>query len=36
MVPQESRARMAQLRRTVRKTTVFDWARECLAALDEL
>lgn len=36
MAPQESRARMAQLRRTVRKTTVFDWARECLAALDEL
>ncbi len=30
----ESRLRMQRLRRTVRKETVFDWARDCLAMLE--
>jgi trehalose 6-phosphate synthase len=30
----EVRARMQRLRRTVRRATVFDWARDCLAMLE--
>lgn len=36
MERREMRARMQRLRRTVRKETVFEWARDCLAMLDEL
>lgn len=32
----ESRSRMQRLRRVVRKETVFEWARDCLAMLDDL
>lgn len=36
MEPRELRLRMQRLRRMVRKETVFEWARDCLAQLNEL
>lgn len=36
MDPAEMRARMQRLRRTVRRETVFEWARDCLAMLEAL
>jgi trehalose 6-phosphate synthase len=36
MEPRQLRVRMQRLRRTVRKETVFEWARDCLAMLDDL
>jgi trehalose-6-phosphate synthase len=36
MDPTQRRVRMQRLRRTVRKETVFEWARDCLAMLDDL
>jgi len=34
MVPGEQRARMRAMRRQLIRTTVFDWARECIGALE--
>ena len=36
MAPRDARLRMQRLRRVVRQETVFKWARDCLAILEEL
>ena len=36
MAPRDARLRMQRLRRVVQQETVFKWARDCLAMLEDL